>query len=331
VLAYSTMSQIGYMFMAVGIGAYSAGFFHLLSHAFFKALLFMAAGNVIHALNDDQDMRHYGGLREQLPFTSRTFLVGSLSLVGILPFVGFFSKESVLGAAFSRGDTLGWSVWVVGAATALLTGFYTGRMWYLAFKGRPSPERPVEHPHEAPPVMAIPVGVLAGLTIVGGALQVTALWPGGWRYVTDFLGPAVRDHIGEAGLGEVLASLAVMGLGGLLFWGARSFYVTRTRSPEAVAARFPFVYRLLVHKWYFDELYDAVVVRPMDAVARACLVWLDRPVIDGTVRGVGSAVEGAAGELSLTQTGYFRNYILVFVAGAVVATVLIILRAATWG
>ncbi|TMF71093.1 MAG: NADH-quinone oxidoreductase subunit L, partial [Chloroflexi bacterium] len=138
VLAYSTMSQIGYMFLAVGIGAYTAGFFHLLSHAFFKALLFMAAGNVIHAMHDEQDMRKYGGLWGQLRPTSITFLLGSLSLVGVIPLVGFFSKEQILGAAFSRGDTLAYSVWAVGLVTALLTGFYTGRMWWLAFWGKPS-------------------------------------------------------------------------------------------------------------------------------------------------------------------------------------------------
>src|SRR5437867_6658579 len=125
VLAYSTMSQIGYMFLAVGIGAYSAGFFHLLSHAFFKALLFMAAGHVIHAMHDEQDMRKYGGLWRQLRPTSIMFLVGCLSLVGVIPFVGFFSKEGILGAAFARGDLLSGSVWVIGALTALLTGFYT--------------------------------------------------------------------------------------------------------------------------------------------------------------------------------------------------------------
>jgi NADH-quinone oxidoreductase subunit L len=201
-------------------------------------------------------------------------------------------------------------------------------MWYLAFKGRPSPERPVEHPHEAPRVMAVPVGVLAVLTSIGGAVQITALWPGGWRYVTDFLGPAVRDRMSEAGLGEVVASLGVMALGGLLFAAASNFYVTGTWSPAVVSARLPALYRLLVRKWYFDELYDAVFVRPMDAIARASQ-RLDRPVIDGPVRRVGSMVEAAAGELSLTQTGYFRNYILVFVAGAVVTTILVLVRAST--
>src|SRR5437879_1852266 len=149
VLAYSTMSQIGYMFLAVGIGAYSAGFFHLLSHAFFKALLFLAAGNIIHAMHDEQDMRKYGGLWNQMRPTSIAFLVGSLSLVGLIPFVGFFSKEQILGLAFARGDLLSGSVCLIGALTALLTGFYTGRMWWLAFWGKPSAQRPVEHPHEA--------------------------------------------------------------------------------------------------------------------------------------------------------------------------------------
>src|SRR5437588_1836841 len=148
VLAYSTMSQIGYMFLAVGIGAYSAGFFHLLSHAFFKALLFLAAGNIIHAMNDEQDMRKYGGLFRQLPRTSWSFLIGSLSLVGVIPFVGFFSKEQILGAAFSKPDaSLALAVWVFGFITALVTGFYTGRMWWMSFAGKPSPDRLVEHPH----------------------------------------------------------------------------------------------------------------------------------------------------------------------------------------
>src|SRR2546428_1681269 len=169
VLAYSTMSQIGYMFLAVGIGAYTAGFFHLLSHAFFKALLFMAAGNVIHAMHDEQDMRKYGGLLTQLPRTSWSFLIGSLSLVGVIPFVGFFSKEQILGSAFSKPDaSLALAVWVFGFVTALVTGFYTGRMWWMSFAGKPSPQRPVEHPHEAPPVMLVPVLILAVLATIGG-------------------------------------------------------------------------------------------------------------------------------------------------------------------
>src|SRR5213596_2843467 len=191
VLAYSTMSQIGYMFLAVGIGAYAAGFFHLLSHAFFKALLFMAAGNVIHAMKDEQDMRKYGGLWNQMRPTAITFLVGSLSLVGVIPFVGFFSKEEILGLAFSKpDDNMVHVLWLVGFVTALITGFYTGRMWWLSFWGKPSPQRPVEHPHAPRLVMMVPVAVLAVLAAVGGFIQTTAIGIGP-STVTDFLASAV--------------------------------------------------------------------------------------------------------------------------------------------
>src|SRR5919201_5480431 len=157
------------MFLAVGIGAYSAGFFHLLSHAFFKALLFMAAGNVIHAMHDEQDMRKYGGLWRQMRPTSISFLAGSLSLVGVIPFVGYFSKEQILGLAFSKPhDGMVQVLWLVGAATALITGFYTGRMWWLSFWGKPSPNRPVEHPHAPALVMMVPVAILAVLATIGG-------------------------------------------------------------------------------------------------------------------------------------------------------------------
>src|SRR5450631_284212 len=207
VLAYSTMSQIGYMFLAVGVGAYSAGFFHLMAHAFFKALLFMAAGNVIHAMHDEQDMRKYGGLLKQLPRTSWSFFIGSLSLVGIIPFVGFFSKEQILGAAFSKpDDPLALMVWVIGFITALITGFYTGRMWWMSFAGKPSAQRPVEHPHEAPSVMLIPVMVLAALATVGGLIQTRALQVGP-QLVSDFLAGTLGRQAWEGGASEVVVSL----------------------------------------------------------------------------------------------------------------------------
>src|SRR5205814_4729626 len=186
VLAYSTLILLGSMFLAVRIGDCAYGFFHLLAHAFFKALLFMAAGNVIHAMHDEQDMRKYGGLWNQMRPTSVTFLIGCLSLVGVIPFVGFFSKEQILGAAFSGGDTLTYIVWAIGFVTALITGFYTGRMWWLSFWGKPSAQRPVEHPHEAPPVMLIPVAILAVLATIGGLIQTRALGFGP-AVVSDFL------------------------------------------------------------------------------------------------------------------------------------------------
>ncbi len=327
VLAYSTMSQIGYMFLAVGIGAYSAGFFHLLSHAFFKALLFMAAGNVIHAMNDEQDMRKFGGLFRQLPRTSWSFLIGSLSLVGVIPFVGFFSKEQILGAAFSKpDDSLALAVWAFGFITALVTGFYTGRMWWMSFAGKPSPDRPVEHPHEAPSVMLVPVLILAALAAIGGFIQTRALGFGP-HLVDDFLKSVVGAQAWEGGASEVVATFATMALALLLFLGAYRIYVQRAWKPWS--AMVPWGQRLLERKYYFDELYDAVFVRPMDWLARVGLRYVEDPVIDGIVVGTGELAETEAHNLSLTQTGYFRNYVLVFVAGAVVVAILVLARAAS--
>src|SRR2546427_852332 len=322
VLAYSTMSQIGYMFLAVGIGAYSAGFFHLLSHAFFKALLFLAAGNIIHAMHDEQDMRKYGGLWNQMRPTSIAFLVGSLSLVGVFPFVGFFSKEQILGAAFSKpDDTVVHFLWFIGFVTALITGFYTGRMWWLSFWGKPSPQRPVEHPHEAQPVMFVPVAMLAVLATVGGLLQTKALGFG-TDEVSNFLSSAVGPERWEGGGAEIALTLLTMLLAAALFAGA-----LRMRPWTAYA---PWAQRLLERKYYFDEIYDAVFVRPLDWVAAFLQRDVERPVIDAAVVDTGALARWSAGELSLTQSGYFRNYVLVFVVGVVsIAGVLLLVRALT--
>jgi NADH-quinone oxidoreductase subunit L len=325
VLAYSTMSQIGYMFLAVGIGAYAAGFFHLLAHAFFKALLFMAAGNVIHSMHDEQDMRRYGGLWRQLRPTSIAFLIGSLALVGVLPLVGYFSKEQILGAAFSKpGDPLALSVWVVGAVTALITGFYTGRMWWMAFGGKPSPQRAVDHPHEARLVMLAPVVVLAALTVVGGFIQTRALALGP-SIVSDFLASAVGPVRWEGGALDVVVGLVTMLLATLLFLAAYRFYVQRSWSPWS--ARLPRVQRVLERKYYFDEAYDAAFVRPMDSAAEHGMRDVEEPILDGAVVGAGAATRAGAAGLSLTQSGYFRNYVLVFVGGALLAAVVILVRA----
>ncbi|HVC78461.1 MAG TPA: NADH-quinone oxidoreductase subunit L [Candidatus Micrarchaeaceae archaeon] len=324
VLAYSTMSQIGYMFLAVGVGAYSAGLFHLMSHAFFKALLFMAAGNVIHSMHDEQDMRKYGGLFRQLPRTSWSFLIGSLSLVGIIPFVGFFSKEQILGAAFSKPDnTVSLVVWGIGFVTALITGFYTGRMWWMSFAGKPSPERPVEHPHEAPSVMLIPVMVLAVLATIGGLIQTRALGFGP-QAVSDFLDTVVGKQPWEGGVADVILSLITMALAGLLFLAAYRIYVERTWKPWST--RFPRLQRLLERKYYFDEAYNFAFVRPMDAIADGGFTHVEQPLIDGVVAGTGHVTEAGAGSLSLTQSGYFRNYVLVFLAGACIAAILILVK-----
>ena len=326
VLAYSTMSQIGYMFMAVGLGAYAAGFYHLLAHAFFKALLFMSAGNVIHAMDDEQDMRRFGGLWKQMRPTSIAFLIGSLSLVGIFPLIGFFSKENILGDAFSKpGAAFGFPqwLWLVGFLTALVTGFYTGRMWWIAFWGEPSKDRPVEHPHEPPRVMMIPVAILAGLTCVGGLIQVNAGFNAGWRGVENFLAPVLGFLPWEARDLEWIPTAATLLLGGATFWYARRIYVTGEW--RAWTGRFPRLRRLLERKYYVDEAYDAVFVRPLDAAAEAGDRVLEEPVLDGTPGGVGVVTQAGAGTLSLVQSGFFRSYALIFLGGAVVALAVVLL------
>jgi len=321
VLAYSTMSQIGYMFLAVGIGAYAAGFFHLLAHAFFKALLFMAAGNVIHAMHDEQDMRKYGGLWRDMRPTAITFLVGSVSLVGVIPFVGFFSKEQILGLAFSKpDDAMVHVLWAVGFGTALITGFYTGRMWWLSFWGKASPDRPVEHPHSPRLVMMVPVVILAILATVGGILQTRALGFG-TSVATDFLAPAVGAQRWEESTISIGVGVVTMLLGaGLFVWALYS---------RPWTAYVPWAQRLLERKYYFDEIYDWAFVRPTDWLAGFLLRDVERPIIDAAVVDTGLVARAGASSLSLTQSGYFRNYVLVFVGGAVVAGVILIARASS--
>ncbi len=343
VLAYSTMSQIGYMFLAVGVGAYAAGFFHLLSHAFFKALLFMSAGNVIHAMDDEQDMRRFGGLWRQLRGTSVSFLIGSLALVGVFPLVGFFSKEWILGAVFSKSsDPVTFWLWLIGFATAMLTGFYTGRMWWISFWGRPSQTRAVAEPHEAPNVMLVPVLVLAALTVAGGLLQLKTVLYVGTSLVEDYLEPVVGRIAWPASDVELLLTVTTLVLASLAFLFAYLMYVPRSERqarfldrfaevamahPEPWSSRLPVLQSVLEHKYYFDEFYDAVFVRPLNRLAAWGDRSVERTVIEGSLTAVAGVIEEGGSSLSLAESGYLRTYVLVFVAGALVAGLIVLWRA----
>ena len=343
VLAYSTMSQIGYMFLAVGVGAYAAGFFHLLAHALFKALLFMSAGNVIHSMDDEQDMRRYGGLWGQLRRTSWSFLIGSLALVGVIPLVGFFSKEWILGAVFSKtGDPITPWLWLIGFATAILTGFYTGRMWWISFWGRPSETRPVAEPQEAPNVMLVPVLVLAALTVAGGLLQTKTVLYFGTALVEDYLAPVVGGITWPVSDLEWAVTILTVALAVAAFLFAYLMYVPRSERqarfldrfaelamehPQPWSGRAPWLQSLLEHKYYFDEIYDAVFVRALDRIAGWGDRSIDRTVIDGSLTAVAGVIEEAGGSLSLAENGFFRSYVLVFVAGALIAGLIVLWRA----
>jgi NADH-quinone oxidoreductase subunit L len=324
VIAYSTMSQIGYMFLGAGVGAYANGMFHLMTHAFFKALLFMTAGLAIHALAGEQDIRQMRGLGKVMPFTKWCFLAGALALVGIPPFSGFFSKDSIVASAAALGTWYGWIFWVCGVAGALLTGLYTFRLWFLVFPGEPSPfVREHYHDHhgrEGARTMLVPVGVLAVLATVGGWLQ----WSPRWHPFSDWLEPAARTLAVAAPTNTqeyyTSAATVIAGLAGIvLAWAIYS------EKPVTITA-LPWWRRTLEHKFYFDELYDAVFYKPGVAIANGLRREIEEPVILQTGPDLGEATMETGGLIRRIQTGLLRTYVL-FLAGGAAAVVLAFLIA----
>jgi NADH-quinone oxidoreductase subunit L len=313
VLAYSTISQLGYMFLGCGVAAYSAAVFHLMTHAFFKALLFLAAGSVIHGLGGEQDMRKMGGLWKKLPFTFGTMLMGVIAIAGIPPFAGFFSKDAILYEAFQHG-TLGKALYVVGVVTALLTSFYMFRLLYLTFFGESRSEDPHYHPHESPWSMLGPLVILALLSLTGG-------WVGIERF-GSFLAPVVGELAdpatlpGGKTLDLTLSVVAVLtALAGLAI--AHLFYFKKNDRAATLAGSASGVYSLLSHKYWIDELYSTVVVKPLTLGSRYVLGWIGEGVI---IRGSAWLLAGIStllGEwLRRWQSGNLRSYSAWLVAGA---------------
>jgi NADH-quinone oxidoreductase subunit L len=314
VLAYSTISQLGYMFVGVGVGAYAAGIFHLVTHAFFKALLFLGAGSVIHGLSGEQDLRKMGGLAPRMMTTTVTFLIGAFGLSGVPPLAGFFSKDEILASAFHEHKYLLWALLVVGA---FMTAFYTFRLVFLAFFGGPRmPKEVAHHIHESPPVMTVPLVVLAVLTVVAGLVvgipssQGTAFA----RFLSPVLPLGEAEHSAGVAFSLLVLSAVVAIAGVALAW----FVYGRApvRAASIGVARNP-VHKLLLEKYYVDELYDALFVRPIYHLS----VWLarvfDPKVIDGGVNGVASLMTGWARGLRRVQTGFVMNYALAILLGAV--------------
>jgi len=292
VLAYSTVSQLGYMFLGCGIGAYTAAVFHVMTHAFFKALLFLAAGSVIHALSGEQDIRKMGGLSSRIPWTHRLFLIGTIAIAGLPPLAGFWSKDEIMTHAFANQRYLLYSM---AACGALLTSFYMFRLTYLTFYGssRMDPHT-AEHVHESPMVMVSPLMILAFLSIVGGLILG---FPPEHGWLHGFLGPVVGvggEH--EAGAGIVVLLMSSALVIALMGWGVAHFlYAVSPATAEGWAERFSAAYRILLNKYYVDELYDLIFVEPLKRLG-AMLDWFDRAVIDGLVRGVERIADwGASG------------------------------------
>jgi NADH-quinone oxidoreductase subunit L len=298
VFAYSTVSQLGYMFVGVGSGAFGAGIYHLVTHAFFKALLFLGAGSVIHALSGEQDMRNMGGLRKKTPWTFITMMCAAVAIAGVPPFSGFFSKDAILLAAYHHAP---WIYWV-GTITAGLTAFYVFRAMFLTFFGK---YRGDAHPHESPSVMIIPLVVLAALSLAGGFL---------FR-VPNIL-ESVFPHVEEI---EDVSLMAISTGAGLLgIFVAWLMYVARPGMAGSLAGSMKGIYTLIYNKYFVDEIYDATVVNPLVKGSRMAL-WkgVDAGLIDGAVNGIGSRAQGIGGVLRLLQSGNIRSYATWVLLGSV--------------
>jgi NADH-quinone oxidoreductase subunit L len=331
VLAYSTVSQLGYMFLACGVGAFSAGIFHLMTHAFFKALLFLGAGSVIHAVGGEQDMNHMGGLGKQIPKTYATMLAATLAIAGFPPLAGFFSKDSILFSAF-QSENGGHMLYAVGLLTALLTSFYMFRLVFLTFFGKPRFDQHHVHVHESPDSMTVPLMILALLSVIGGWLAAPSFW-GGTDYFSKFLKP-VFGGVAEGAAGEAAEAAAhsleltlavVAVVTALIGWGiAYWLYYKNTKKPAELAKSFKGVYDTLLHKYYVDELYAAVVIKPLMWLAREVL-WqrVDVQVIDGSVNGIARGTTEAGDNVRYAQSGNTRSYAVWVVIGALVILALV--------
>jgi NADH-quinone oxidoreductase subunit L len=327
VLAYSTVSQLGYMFLACGVGAFSAGIFHLMTHAFFKALLFLAAGSVIHAMGGEQDMRRMGGLSKKIKWTYVTMLTATLAIAGFPPFAGFFSKDSILFSAFQSangGPNTGHILYAIGLLTALLTSFYMFRLVFLTFFGKQRYDEHHVHVHESPWSMLGPLVILAVLSTVGGWFAAPSFW-GGADYFSNFLAPVLGGggesaatetaaHSLEMILAVVAIVTALIGFG-VAFW----LYIRRPGNPEALAKSMKGAYNTLLNKYYIDELYAAVIVNPLMWISTNVLwKFVDVAGIDGTVNGVATSATSLGDTIRHAQSGNTRSYAVWVVIGALV-------------
>ncbi len=314
VLAYSTVSQLGYMFLGLGVGAYDGAFFHVITHAFFKALLFLCAGSVIHAMHHEQDMRHMGGLRKKLPITFVTMLVGTIAISGLPPFSGFFSKDEILAHAFEYNKV----VWALGVFTAFLTAFYMFRMLYLTFYGKfRGTHHAEEQVHESPKTMTIPLIVLAVLSAVGGMIGLPEVLGGG-HWLSQWLSPVILSHSAAPDHTTEYILMAISIVGILIAIGfAYVKYNKQEYVPVADEGKRSALDSLSYNKFYVDEIYDLLVRKPLDSFSAFFYRIVDTKILDGIVNSLGWGTSEASKGLRFLQTGNVGFYILMMVAGII--------------
>ncbi len=317
VLAYSTVSQLGYMFLGLGVGAYTGAFFHVITHAFFKALLFLGAGSVIHAMSNEQDMRNMGGLRKKLPITFLTMMIGTIAISGIPPFSGFFSKDEILAHVYDHNKVF----WLIAVIGAMFTSFYMFRMMYLTFNGSFRGTTDQEHHlHESPASMTIPLIVLAVLSALGGVIGIPAVLGGG-HWLENFLAPVFEvsksktsaltlDHTTEYVLMALSVTAALLSM---LYAYVR--YVRQGHIPADDRTERGLLARLSYHKFYIDEVYNSLITRPLDSLSGFFYKTVDKAGIDGIVNGFGKGAVEASKSFRLLQTGMVGFYIFMMVAG----------------
>ncbi len=328
VIAYSTCSQLGYMFMAAGVGAYQASMFHLLTHAFFKALLFLCAGSVIHAMSDEQDMRRMGGIWRKIPITYTTMWLGSLALAGIPYFAGYWSKDAILEATYAASSAVGTYGFVCGTVAAFLTAFYSWRLLFMTFHGRPrASEHVMAHVHESPASMWVPLVLLSfGAVFAGWLLHAALIGDHNANYWQGAIFIRDSNHVLQQVertpflIGILPTATGVLGIA-LAYW----FYILNPAIPARLATRFAPIYRFLLNKWYFDELYDFLFVRPALWLGRELWKVGDATIIDGVPNGLASMAEGGSVQVVRIQTGSIAVYAFTMLIGVVVLVSLFLL------
>ncbi len=314
VLAYSTVSQLGYMFLGLGVGAYTGSFFHVITHAFFKALLFLCAGSVIHAMHHEQDMRHMGGLRKKLPVTFITMLIGTIAISGLPPFSGFFSKDEILAHTYEYNKVM----WAIGVFTAFLTAFYMFRMIFLTFFGTYRGTHHAEEKiHESPASMTIPLIILAILSAIGGVIGIPESL-GGSHWLSGWLAPVIQHHGEAPDHATEYALMLVSVVGVLIAIGvAYNRYISKKHVPVADEAHRPALAKLSYHKLYVDEIYDTLIRKPLDALSVFFYKVFDKKIVDGIVNGLGWSTNEASKGVRLLQSGNVGFYIFMMVAGII--------------
>jgi NADH-quinone oxidoreductase subunit L len=323
VLAYSTVSQLGLMFLALGLGAYTSGVFHMTTHAFFKALLFLGAGSVIHGMSGEQDIRNMGGLRKYLPVTFATFLIGTLAISGLPPFAGFFSKDEILANAFAQNKI----VWGLAFFASLLTAFYMFRLFFLTFSGSTRASHEVSHHiHESPRSMTVPLICLAVLSVVGGFIGIPEVLAG-HHALNNFLAPVFQPsqnllaahHVSHST--EIILIGVVVGLTLVVIFFAHMLYVKKKLQPTPEGVTLNTFHRLIYNKYYVDEIYEKTILRPLNFLSRALDAVIERLLIDRLVNSAGRVITWGSKTLRLAQTGNTGFYLFAMVVSIIILLV----------